>query len=119
MDVAGEGQQLLLMDHGDGLLPHRLGRLFQVQGVPHGDVEHIISPGGPTGHQRLEHALRVLAHRPGHGDTVHRHPLLMGIGVGGIGHLLLLQNPHHIGLFVFLLCHGIPSVSEKNFTSRS
>ena len=108
VDISGVGQQLLLGQHGDGLFTHRPGRLFQVQRVPHRDVEHIQGLGGPPGHQGLEHALRVLAHAPGHGDAVHRHPVLMGVGVGGEGDALLLQNPHDIGLFLFFGHSSIP-----------
>ena len=105
VDIAGEGEQLLLVEHGNGLLPHCLCRLLQVQTVPHGDVKNIEGIGGPPGHQSFEHALRVLAQRPGHSHAVHGHALLMGVGVGGVGDPLLFQNAHHIGFFVFLLGH--------------
>ena len=106
MDVTGKGQQFLLVEHGNGLLSHRLSRLFQVQSILHGDVKHIDSLGGAPGHQGFEHALRVLAQGTGYTCPVHRHPLLVGIGVGCEGDALLLQNAHDVGLFFFLLCHG-------------
>ncbi len=97
MDVARQGEQLLLADHGNGLLAHRPGRLFQVQIGLHGDVEHIQSPGGPTGHQGFEHPLGVLSQLPGHARPV--QPCLRVVGVGGVGDVLLVQHPHDVGLF--------------------
>ena len=61
------GEELLAGEHGDGLLPHRLGGLLQVQGSRHRDVKDIVSPGGPFCHQGFEHLGRVdpqiLSHR--------------------------------------------------------
>ena len=102
MDVARQGQQLLLGEHGDGLLTHRFGRLFQVQAVPHRDVKHVQPPGCPPGHKGLEHRLRILPQ-----TLRHAYPVQTGfrvVGVGGVGDIILLQNPHYVGFFLFF-CH--------------
>ena len=105
MDVARQGQQFLLGQHGDGLLPNGLGRLFQVEVLRHGDVEHIVCPGCALCHQGFEHLLRRLPQRLRHGHAV--DGALRVVAVGGVGYLLLLQRPHDVGLFLFALCHGI------------
>ena len=70
MDVPGEGEELLAVEHGDGLLPHRLGGLLQVQGGRHRDVKDIVSPGGPFCHQGFEHLGRVDPQILGHRHSV-------------------------------------------------
>ena len=105
VDIARQGQQLLLRQHGHGLLPHGMGGLFQVQRGGHGDIEHVITAAGPTGHQRFEHRCRILPQRTGHGHAV--DAALRVVGVGGIGDLLLIQHPHDVGLFLFMLCHDV------------
>ena len=102
MDIPGKGQQFLLGDHGDGLLPHSLGSLLQIKVFRHGDIEYIVIPAGCLGHQRLEHLLHVLSQTGCHRHAVCR--AVRRIGVSGIGDLFLLQNPHHIGFFLFF-CH--------------
>ena len=82
-----------------------MGGLFQVQRGGHGDIEHVITAAGPTGHQRFEHRCRILPQRTGHGHAV--DAALRVVGVGGIGDLLLIQHPHDVGLFLFMLCHDV------------
>ena len=103
MDIARQGQQLLLGQHDDGLLPHRPGRLLQVEVFRHRDIEHIVCPAGALRHQRFEYRRRVLSQR-----GRHRHAVKGAVGVvgkGGIGDLLLLQRPHDVGLFFLVLGH--------------
>ena len=111
VDVARQGQQLLLGQHGHGLLPYGPGGLFQVQALCCRDVENVIAAAGPPGHQGLEHAGRVLAQGPGHGHPV--DGAVGVIGVGDIGDLLLVQRPHDVGFF-FLLGHCVPPCLTKS-----
>lgn len=56
------------------------------------------------GHQGLEAPGRVLAKGLRHVDAVlpgALRPLAVLIEPGGVGDLLLVQDPHHIGLFLF------------------
>ena len=103
MDIARQGQQLLLGQHGDGLLPHCLGCLFQVQIFRHRNVEHIVPAAGALCHQGLEHLLRVLIQIRRHGDTIHR--AVRRVLMGRVGDLLLLQRPHDVGFFFLVLGH--------------
>ena len=112
VDIAGQGEQVPAVEHGDGLLPHRLGRFFQVQRVRHRDVKDIVSPGCPPGHQRLEDPLRVLPQGAGHRHPVGGLAVPVGIGVGGVGNLLLVQDPHDVGFFLFYLSHYVLPLSS-------
>ena len=52
-------------------------------------------------HQRNIHAGRVFAHAACHIHTCHGNALFMSVLVGGVGHLLALQNAHGIGFCFF------------------
>ena len=101
-DVAGEGGEFLDVDHLDGLLPHGLGRLFEVQLGEDGHHKDVVGLGGPPGHQGLVDLTGVPAQDGGHRGPVHRLPFVVGVAVGGIGDLFLIQNAHDVGLF---FCH--------------
>ena len=49
-------------------------------------------------------AKELLPQHPGHGHAV-RRGVPGGVGVGGVRHLFLVQHPHDVGVFLFLLCH--------------
>ena len=89
MDVAGEGEQLGLFEHLDGLLPRRPGRRLEIQLPSHGDDEHVVFFAGPLGHQGLAHAGGIPVNEGGHAHPVHR-PVGVGVVVGGVGHLFLV-----------------------------
>ena len=106
VDIARQGQQFFLGQHGDGLLPHRFCRFLQIKALSHGDVKDVILSRCTLRHQRLEHLFGVNAQVGRHRNAVHR-AALGGVGIGGVGDLLLLQRAHHVGLFLFHLCHGL------------
>ena len=104
-DIAGEAVDLADMDHGDGFFSYRLGGLLEIQTLLYRHHEYVDAIAGSPGHQSFEHRRRVLAQAPGHCGPIHRYPLLVGVGVGGVGDLLLLQRPHDVGFFFLVLCH--------------
>ena len=116
MDIARQGQQFLLGQHGDGFLSHRLGCLFQIQIFRHRNVEHIVSAAGALCHQGLEHLLRVLIQIRRHGDTIHR--AVRRVLMGRVGDLLLFQRPHDVGFFFLVLGHGLTSYKYIRSNAR-
>ena len=102
MDVAGEGEQLGLADHLNGLFPHRPGGGLQVQFPKYRDHKDVIFLAGSLSDQGLAHGRRIFPDEGGHTGTIHC-PIGVCIVVGSIGHLFLVQYPHDIGLF---LGHG-------------
>ena len=89
------------MDHGHALFAHAAGGGFQVQLRCHRDDEDEIISAGPLGHQCFIHAGGVFPYAGGYRHAVHRYALLVGVFMGGIGHLGPLQNAHGIGLCFF------------------
>ena len=90
MDVAGEGEELLLGQHGDGFDAGGLGGLFQVQGLSYRDDEDEVLPLGSLGHQGLKDLLRGLAQDAGGSDPVGDVVLVQVqdvVGAGDIGGL--------------------------------
>ena len=96
------------MEHLYRLLPHCAGGFFEVQALRNRHLKHIDSLGRSPGHQGLEGAGRVHA-----GGLCHMNAVLSGVvwslptvvEVGRIWDLLLIQNPHHVGLLFLVLCH--------------
>ena len=85
VDITGEGEQLLLGEHGDRFHPGGPGGLFQIQGLGHGDDIHEVFPLGALGNQGLEYLLHRLAQQAGGGDAVGDLALGQGNLIGGAG----------------------------------
>ena len=117
VDVARQTQQLLLGQHGHGLLSHGPGSLLQIKVLRHGDVEHIVPAGRTLRHQCLEHMGGVLPQCRRHGHAV--NGAVRVVGVSGVGDLLLVQRAHHVGLFFFMLCHNRHLLRTRTVPVRS
>ena len=91
------------MEQFQGLLPHQGGGFFPVQLPLHRQDEHVVPAAFPHGDQGLAHQGGVQAQGAGHLQAVGE--LLAGVGVGGVGDLLSIQQPQGVGLFQFFLCH--------------
>ena len=96
--IARERRELGHVQHGNGLLPHGLGRLLEVKLARDRDDEHVRRLARAAGDQRLEHLRRVHARHLGDGHAVHRI-VAVRICVRRVGHLLLVEQTHDICFF--------------------
>ena len=96
MDIPGQRQQLLRLQHIHRFFTDRGGGLFEIQLGGGGDHEHIIPAGLSRCDQRFEHAVRAKAETLGHLHARQRVPVVIQ---GTIGDLFLIQRTHDIGLF--------------------
>ena len=106
MNIARQGQQLLLRQHGNALFPHGVGGLFQAQCAVDRHVEHIIPPRCAHRDQRFEHAVGLYARQRGHGLAVHRVRI---IAVRLMRYPLRVQQAQGVGFLLgFLQCDSSP-----------
>ena len=109
MDIAREGQKLLLREHGDGFFARGGRRLAQVQLGRDGDHKDIMPAGFADGDERFEAMRRVLPERGGDLRAAERAAV---IGMDGVGGLFAVELAHGIGFFVFFV-HGNASCGNS------
>ena len=115
MNVSGQGQQLLLMNHGDGLFIGSPGGFFQIQFIRHRNHENINLPGFSPGDEGFEYPVRILLQQPG--DLRPAQAGVRRIEMGLIGDFPRLQNAHRVG-FVPAAGHlSSPSVLRQSSSS--
>ena len=67
MHVAGQGEEIPLLQHGYGLDPYCRGRFFEIQRMFDGDHEYIMREVAAGGDQRFKDGSGVFSHGAGDG----------------------------------------------------
>ena len=104
VNVAGQGQKILLAYHGNGFFAGGFRGLFQVQLLLYGDHEDIMASGFPFGNQSLVDLARVFIQEKS--DFFAGHGRVRLIAAGGVGDFSAVQQTHDVGFFGFH--SGIP-----------